>query len=545
MSDSQKATNNATDRSASAFKRIFAPNLGVCVGMYMLGLANFVLHTHYPASIVWLPAGLAFGMLLLKGPAVLPGIAFGAAASNFSMYGDFGAAIIFGLASGASSVLAFALVAPWRPKDGQWLKVRTVGRIFLVGVGSYMLAGVLLGPYAISELVRHPEAAPAMTNPVMVEHSAPTPTTHAANAQTSHGDGHTGENRHVSLIERLLMESIGALLVAPMILHWGQRRRRLARVLREDRTRALAACTVLIGVAVAIYSGFIEENFGIVHTTLLVLPPAVWLALEHEVSYTLMTNLAVSAITWGGTSLGHGPFKDHSSGLPILIIVFAVTALLVAASRAERRAAEQTIHRLATVDALTGIPNRATFTAQLREVLENARRYPRAVAVMFIDLDNFKQVNDTLGHQTGDLLLTEVARRMKGCLRENSLLARFGGDEFVLMIDHVRERQALGRIAQRIVSQVCRPIDIGGHTCTVSSSIGISLFPDDALDVRELLMKADIAMYGVKAQGRNGHGFFSTGMLQSDGEDLAEPEEFAATPESASMQQEPARRNDT
>lgn len=543
MSKSQTATRNVPDRTASAFERMFVINLAVCAGMFLLGLANFVMHTRYPAWIVWLPAGLAFGMMLVKGPSVLPGIVLGAAASNFSMYGDYVAAVIFGLASGASSMLAFTLLAPWRPKDGHWLKVRTVGRILLVGVGSYMLAGVLLGPYAISELVKHPEAAPAITNPAKAAPGTHAARDHSTNAQKSHSESHTGANHHVDLIERLLMESVGALLITPMVLHWGTRYRGLARVLRVDRARALAACTVLIAVAIAIYSGFIEENFGIVHTTLLVLPPAIWLALEHETNYTLITNLAVSAITWTGTSLGNGPFKDHSSGLPILTMVFVVTALLVAASRAERKAAERTIHRLATVDALTGIPNRATFTAQLREVLDNARRYPRTVAVMFIDLDNFKQVNDTLGHQTGDLLLTEVARRMKGCLQENSLLARFGGDEFVLMIDHVREHKVLSRIAQRIASQTCRPIDIDGVTSNVSCSIGISLFPDDTLDAHELLMKADIAMYGVKAQGRNGHAFFATGMLQSDGEGVSEFEMPLDVP--ASVQQEAARRTDT
>lgn len=305
------------------------------------------------------------------------------------------------------------------------------------------------------------------------------------------------------------MEAIGVILVTPVVLLFSQRRRGQVNSWRERWRSALATTIVLLGVALAIYSGFIEAKFGIVHTTLLVLPPAVWLALEHDVAYTLLTNLVVSAITWAGTSLGHGPFKDHSSGLLILVVVFAITALLIAASRAERKAAERTIHRLATEDALTGIPNRLSFTAQLRHALESARQYPRKVAVMFIDLDGFKQVNDTLGHQTGDLLLTEVSRRMRSCLRDDALLARFGGDEFVLMVDHVAESEAVSRIAQRLASQVSLPIDVGGCTCRVSCSIGISVFPDDATEVAELLMQADIAMYGVKAKGRNGHAFFS------------------------------------
>lgn len=518
MNDAQRVmTDNVAGRDTLAYRRFLMLNLAAGIGMLSLGMANFAVHARHEASVVWLPAGLAFGLMLLKGPKVLPGIVLGSGGCILVMTGDYLAATVFGMASGAACALASALIASWKPIEVHWLRVRTVGRILLAGVGSTMLAGVLLGPYAISELVKHPAAAPLPAASVVTDHGTQASANHAADmSRTAHAIG-SGGHHPVGLIERLLMEAIGVVLVAPIVLQWGQRRREGATNLwRDVRPNALAAAAVLIAVAIAIYSGFIEDNFGIVHTTLLVLPPAVWLALEHGVAYTLLTNVAVSAITWAGTSLGHGPFKDHSSGLPILTLVFAVTALLIAASRSERKAAEKTIHRLATVDGLTGIPNRASFTTRLRDVLEDARRSPRTVAVMFIDLDNFKKINDTLGHQTGDQLLAEVARRMKECLRENAILARFGGDEFILMIDQVRDRSVLASIAHRLVHQISRPLVIDGHACQVSCSIGISQFPDDAPDVAELLMKADIAMYGVKAQGRNGHAFFSASEAHAD-----------------------------
>jgi diguanylate cyclase (GGDEF)-like protein len=124
-------------------------------------------------------------------------------------------------------------------------------------------------------------------------------------------------------------------------------------------------------------------------------------------------------------------------------------------------------------------------------------------------LDHFKKINDTLGHQAGDLLLVEIADRIQSCMRSDSTLARFGGDEFVILLDHVADRSALAAVAERNTESVCAPVDVMGHTCHVACSIGISVFPDDGESASELMRKADIAMYEVKAYGRNAYRFYS------------------------------------
>jgi len=156
---------------------------------------------------------------------------------------------------------------------------------------------------------------------------------------------------------------------------------------------------------------------------------------------------------------------------------------------------------LAHHDTLTGLPNRQLFRTRLRELLARARRHPRPLAVFFIDLDRFKQVNDTLGHNLGDLLLIEVARRIKTCLRETDLVARRGGDEFTVILDGVQNGNDAARVAEKVMSALAEPLTLDGHRLRIRASIGISLSPADGREVEELVKCADIAMYRAKARG--------------------------------------------
>ena len=168
---------------------------------------------------------------------------------------------------------------------------------------------------------------------------------------------------------------------------------------------------------------------------------------------------------------------------------------------------------LAHHDTLTGLPNRQLFRTRLRELLARARRHPRPLAVFFIDLDRFKQVNDTLGHNLGDLLLIEVGRRIKSCLRETDLVARRGGDEFTVILDGIPNGQSAARVAEKILEALAAPLVLDGHRLRVGASIGISLSPADGRDVEALVKSADIAMYRAKARG-GGFEFFLPEMGQ-------------------------------
>ncbi|HVR08666.1 MAG TPA: EAL domain-containing protein [Thermoanaerobaculia bacterium] len=171
----------------------------------------------------------------------------------------------------------------------------------------------------------------------------------------------------------------------------------------------------------------------------------------------------------------------------------------------KRKDAEFQLVHQAYHDALTGLPNRMLFHDRLTQALGLARRNHRGLAVLFLDLDQFKLVNDTLGHAAGDRLLQAVAERLRQSVRKSDTVARVGGDEFNLLLPDVGRGNQAARMAEKILATVARPVEVDGHRLYLTTSIGISLFPADGGDAEALLTSADIAMYRAKEQGRNGY----------------------------------------
>ncbi|MEW6679095.1 MAG: EAL domain-containing protein [Pseudomonadota bacterium] len=181
----------------------------------------------------------------------------------------------------------------------------------------------------------------------------------------------------------------------------------------------------------------------------------------------------------------------------------------VARDISERKQAEATITFQAYHDQLTSLPNRSLFHDRLNQAMVQAKRHGQSMAIMFLDLDRFKVVNDTLGHQIGDALLQAVAQRLKACLREGDTLSRIGGDEFMLLLPLIRSRDNVIFIAEKILAALKAPFNIEGNEIFIGVSIGIALYPEDG-DSRETLIKhADIAMYHAKDHGRNNFKFFT------------------------------------
>jgi diguanylate cyclase (GGDEF)-like protein/PAS domain S-box-containing protein len=187
-------------------------------------------------------------------------------------------------------------------------------------------------------------------------------------------------------------------------------------------------------------------------------------------------------------------------------------SLAVVIDVTERKRAEREIQKLAYYDTLTGLPNRTLFFDRLSLALAQGRREHRNVGVLFLDLDRFKAINDTLGHVAGDMLLKYVARRLRGCVRESDTVARLGGDEFVVVLPGVHSEQDLTNFAKKILTALSRPVRLGEKKFFTTASIGISVFPLDAEDVDSLLRNADIAMYAAKDRGKNTYQFFSEEM---------------------------------
>jgi diguanylate cyclase (GGDEF)-like protein/PAS domain S-box-containing protein len=181
----------------------------------------------------------------------------------------------------------------------------------------------------------------------------------------------------------------------------------------------------------------------------------------------------------------------------------------VARDISERKQAEATITFQAYHDLLTGLPNRALFKDRLGQAMVHAKRHGQTLATLFLDMDHFKVVNDTLGHLVGDGLLQALAQRLRGSLREGDTLSRIGGDEFMLLLPHIRSRDNAAFIAQKILSSLKQPFHIEGHELFAGISIGIAIYPDDGDNIETLIKHADIAMYHAKDHGRNDFKFFT------------------------------------
>jgi diguanylate cyclase (GGDEF)-like protein/PAS domain S-box-containing protein len=175
----------------------------------------------------------------------------------------------------------------------------------------------------------------------------------------------------------------------------------------------------------------------------------------------------------------------------------------------DRKASEEQIEYLARHDVLTGLPNRSVAEQRLQAAMQQSQRTGQPVAVLFIDLDRFKTINDSLGHQTGDALLKLVALRLGECIRDADTVSRFGGDEFVVLLNGVSGTGEALQVAQRVLAGLRAPYVVGGIDLNVSCSIGIAMFPDDAQNMEELMRHADAAMYEAKASGRDAVYFFT------------------------------------
>jgi diguanylate cyclase (GGDEF)-like protein len=205
-----------------------------------------------------------------------------------------------------------------------------------------------------------------------------------------------------------------------------------------------------------------------------------------------------------------------SAGSLLLILIAAVLdrmsrQLALSRIRAveEQIAHAKRIEHLAYHDGLTTLPNRSLFSKLLAQGINQANRHSRQLALLFLDIDRFKHINDTLGHEAGDKLLQEVAIRLKGCLRESDTVARLGGDEFVVLLPELHEEKYAATVAQKILAAVAQPFSLGGQEFRVTTSIGISTYPQAGLDEQTLTKNADVAMYQAKANGKNNFQFYS------------------------------------
>ena len=251
----------------------------------------------------------------------------------------------------------------------------------------------------------------------------------------------------------------------------------------------------------------------------------VWTAMLILAGYALVINLLMY-LKPETVNVYHEWFQW--AGLAGLLPLFALIGGRISrlrerlrSSNEELRSALGAVRQMATHDHLTGLPNRVLFNEELLRALARAERHDRPVALFFMDLDRFKNINDSLGHQFGDRVLQEAAKRLGGCVREGDIIARLGGDEFVLLVEEVGDPVALAEIARKLLAAVANLGTIDGMELNVSLSVGICVYPTDGRDANVLLAGADVAMYRAKEQGRNRYCFYSAELLSHTPEKLA------------------------
>jgi diguanylate cyclase (GGDEF)-like protein len=237
------------------------------------------------------------------------------------------------------------------------------------------------------------------------------------------------------------------------------------------------------------------------------------LAIEAGVNAVAVVPLQKKGAVVGTISFffpkGADPLDDEMVKL-LVRIADNISSAMESLDLAEEKAKdEERIRYLASYDTLTGLPNRANFSQMLQASVERSRSSDRKIALLFIDLDRFKIINDSLGHTVGDSLLVEIGNRLTIALRAKDKIARLGGDEFVIVLEDIADREHAADIARSILSCFSQSFDLDGHECRVTASIGIAMFPEDGCDGEMLTRKADLAMYLAKEQGKNGFQFFN------------------------------------
>lgn len=247
-----------------------------------------------------------------------------------------------------------------------------------------------------------------------------------------------------------------------------------------------------------------QENHHIISDYIKSLPLVEQQLLEREkLLGRLIVPIHLDKKLWGYLGFYEGEKNPHHWSEGELSILMALGDSI--GSVLQRQKTEALIRYQALHDRLTGLPNRILLNEKLSQTLQKARHGGNQFALLFLDLDYFKEINDSLGHGIGDLLLQSVAKRLTGCLREGDLVARWGGDEFIMILPGICHPKDAGMIGQRIIDVLQPDFDLAGHQVTMGCSIGIALYPRDGEDGEELMKKADMALYRAKNKGRNNY----------------------------------------
>lgn len=419
------------------------------------------------ATTVWPPTGIALAGLLVGGCGMWPAILLGAFLANLATTGQLVTSAGIAIGNTAEAVVGAFLVS--RFADGRDAMKRAqdiVKFAFLAGVVSTTISATL----GVTSLLAGGLLVPGTFGAVW--------------------------------LTWWMGDLVGAVMVTPVVLLWSAEPR-----LRWTRGQALEAGALLLALVVggvAMFGGLLR----LYPLIFLALPLLLWPAFRFGPREAASAAVVLAGIAVAGTLRGHGPFAHGSPNESLLELqsfmgVNAVTAIAVAAVVQERKRLEATLAHLADHDSLTDVLTRRRFQEELAQQLAHSQRYGTPGAVLFVDLDNFKSVNDRLGHGVGDQILVNAARSLRTRLRDSDFLGRLGGDEFAVLLPWADGAQAQAVAAQLLQTIASDRTVVGGAAIGIAASIGIALIPEHGRTVEEVLAHADEAMFQAKAAGRN------------------------------------------
>ena len=319
-------------------------------------------------------------------------------------------------------------------------------------------------------------------------------------------------------------DAMGDLVFAPLFLAWLHKEKAQWKRGRILEAAVLALC--LVAATQMVFGGHLFWSGRSPPIAFTTFPILVWAALRFGMRGATTATLIIGTVAFINIIRGQGLFAQGSTLESLLLLwlytnVLAVTSMVLAAAVNERRLIEASMRHLAQHDPLTGLPNRITLQDRLGQAIVHAQRRHCQAAVLFVDIDRFKIINDTLGHAVGDQFLIQVADRLRQCVREEDTVTRPGGDEFVVVLDDVAHGDDVIKVAEKILVKLREPFPIQGTFLHSTASIGISLYPHDGHATEALLKHADIAKYRAKSLGRNGFAFYSSDMNAQAVERLA------------------------
>ncbi len=419
------------------------------------------------ATTVWPPTGIAIAGLLVGGAGLWPAVLVGAFLANVATTGLVLSSAGIAIGNTAEALIGAYLVNRFADGRDAMKRAQSIVKFaFLAGVVSTAISATL----GVTSLLAGGLLRPGTYGAVW--------------------------------LTWWMGDLVGAVMVAPVVLTWSAEPR-----LRWTRGQALEAGALLLALVIgglAMFGGFLR----LYPLIFLALPLLLWPAFRFGPREAASAAVVLAGIAVAGTLRGHGPFTHGSPNESLLELqsfmgVNAVTAVAVAAVVRERKRLEARLAHLADHDSLTDVLTRRRFQDELAQQLAHSQRYGTPGAVLFLDLDNFKSVNDRLGHGVGDQILMNVARSLRARLRDSDFLGRLGGDEFAVLLPWADGAQAQAVAAQLVRTIASERTVVGGTEIAIAASIGIALIPEHGQTVEELLAHADAAMFQAKAAGSN------------------------------------------